>query len=316
MGFVIIGHFITYLIALVTQRRDSRQVGWSGFLLGFCVAGLLILLLHSLVLPQMLNTVGGTEQSVVSEWKNPIWTLLEIVKGLQIGFVGGIVGFAAFVLFGAGAISYLRTEPIVIQLLIIAPILGAATVIAIGHHLWPRFFFFAMGFGVLVVIRGVMVFGRLAAKLLNVPSDRSAWVGTALCVGLILVSSASVPFAYSPKQDYERARDFVESEKAPGDSIVTVGLASFVYHDFYQMDWREAESLEALNAIRQGAERTWLVYTFPPVLQSVYPEIMASIQQDFEILRRFPGSVGSGTIIVSRSDGAPTQISTEGSGSQ
>jgi len=98
---------------------------------------------------------------------------------------------------------------------------------------------------------------------------------------------------------------FVESKKEPGDAIVTVGLATFPYKHFYKVNWETVKTLEALNAIRTQSKRTWLLYTIPPVLQSVYPEIMASISRDFNVVKQFHGTLGEGTIFVCRSDNPP-----------
>jgi hypothetical protein len=96
--------------------------------------------------------------------------------------------------------------------------------------------------------------------------------------------------------------DFVEAQKSSGDVVVTVGLASFPYTSFYKVDWRPVESLDTLKAIRSHARRTWLLYTIPPQLESVHPEIMASIGRDFKVVKAFYGTLGNGTVFVCRSD--------------
>ena len=167
-------------------------------------------------------------------------------------------------------------------------------------------FFFTMGFGALIVVRGGMELGRLATRFLPVASSKAIPVGTALCIGLILIAATSIPQAYAPKQDYQGALEFIEAKKEAGDAIVIVGLAAFTYKNFYKMDWQEVHMLEDLTTIRARAKRTWLLYTFPPHVQSVYQEIMASIQRDFRVLKEFHGTVGSGTIFVCLSDTPPS----------
>jgi hypothetical protein len=307
MLFVAIGHFIIYLGAVLTRRKEEWPRRWEGFFLGFCLAGLLTYQLHALVLPQLFGTISGTEKSVVMAWKSPLWTLLEFVKGAQISFASGMIAIAAFTLFGAGLVSFARRRPVIIQLLLIPTLIGSVITVGIGHHLWPRFFFFALGFGSLVVIRGAMALGHALTRLPTLAPTKSVQVGTALALGLILFSITSLPSAYGPKQDYLGALAFVESRKEPGDTIVTVGLATFPYKYFYKVDWEVVDSLETLNAIRSQSRRTWLLYTLPPVLQSVYPEIMASIDRDFEVVKQFPGTLREGTIVVCRSDSPPSQ---------
>ena len=309
MLFVIMGHFIIYLMALYTRRTEVWSNRWAGFFLGFCLVGLLTLQLHALVLPQMVDGIGGTE-SVVNAWKQPLWTLFEIVKGMQIGFAGSLVAAAAFLLFGAGCVSFARTNPVVLQLLIFPAAICTTVVIGMGHHLWPRFFFFGIGFGALITVRGVMYLAELATKIIRLDMAKSVPIGTVLAAGVVLASAVSVPSVYGPKQDYQGALTFVQERQEPGDTVVAVGLATFPYRTFYKVDWEIAETVETLNNIRARAKRTWMVYTIRPHLQSVYPEIMESIRRDFTMVKRFHGTLRGGTIFVSRSDSLHSLVPT------
>jgi len=308
MGFVIAGQLLVYLISVVVERRRP----WAG-LLGFCLAGLLTFLLYLPVLEQVSGTIGGTEVSVVESWKSPLWTLGELVQGLRIGFSSGILALAALLVFGAGLVSYARQDYRLVVLLLTPCVAGAAVTLALGHHLWPRFFFFAFGFGVLILIRGVLSVANLAGTLLGLGRRRSAQVGTVLCIATIVLSGVSMVYAYGPKQDYEGALDYVDSALQPGDKVITVDIAAFVYREFYDRDWQAAGSLDELNMIRSGARRTWLLYTFPPVLQARQPGIMAAIEDDFAIVKEFPGTVSEGTVFVSL--GGPPRLGSPPEGS-
>jgi 4-amino-4-deoxy-L-arabinose transferase-like glycosyltransferase len=306
MVFVLAGQSIIYLfILLIHRKREWSQLS-SGIVFGIGLAGILSLLLYAPVIPQVLNTIGGTEQSVVTEWKNPIWTVLELMSGLKISFAGGVLAAGALLLFGIGFVSYARTEPILPGLLVLPPFIGATVTLAIGHHLWPRFFFFAFGLGALVVIRGATVLGIFLVsqieRVFTLPANSRSWGGIALPVGLILVSALSVPLAYGPKQDYGGALNFLNNNLMPGDSVVTVFLTEFVYQDFYKTDWEAVDSFEELNAIRDRSNRTWLIYTFPPVIEAIHPELMTSIQREFNLVEQFGGTVSNGTVYVVRAD--------------
>lgn len=305
MLFVAVGHFLMYLMTLVARRKETWPDRWAGSYLGFGLAGLLTLQLHALVLPQVFAGIRQTE-SVVAGWKRPAWTLLEFLEGVHISFAGTILAIAALLVFGAGFWSFQRTHPVVIQLLVIPALIGAATVLAMGHHLWPRFFFFTVGFGALVLVRGTMRLGHAATRLLRLPATRSVPLGAAFSTALIAASAISLPSAYGPKQDYLGALSFVEASKEPADAVVTVGLATFAYKSLYKVDWEAAETLTALNSIRSRTTRTWVLYTLRPVLESASPDIMASIQRDFRVVKQFPGTLGAGTIFVCRSDTPPT----------
>lgn len=301
MVFVIAGQFLVYAWTLIARRNALWENRWAGFGLGFCGAGMLTLFLHALALPQLLGGMGR-EASVVAEWKNPLWTIIEIARGMQISFAGGFVAIGALVVFGAGMYSFARSKPELVQLLILPPLLGAAVVVGLGHHLWPRFFFFAMGFGALVAIRGAMVWGQFAARVIRLTGLPDTRAGTLVCLALIAVSAISVPLAFGPKQDYAGAMQFVETNRQAGDAIVITDLTVFPYKNFYQRDYQVVENATALDAIRANSQRTWVLYTFPPVLESVHPDVMASIQRDFQLVKEFGGTVGGGTIFVVRAD--------------
>lgn len=302
MVFVIVSHFTAYITTLFARRNGTWSDRWTGLFLGFGLTGFFILLLHALVLPQVLGTVVGQE-STVPAWKNPLWTLFEFFQGISVGFVHGAVAIIALGIFCAGLWSFGRTNGVFLQLLFVPPLLCAAVNIAMGHHLWPRFFFFIFGFAALVVVHGTMLLGQAITRFLKLAPAKSIGFGTVLCVGLIVVSALSARSAYAPKQDFKGALDFVNSSSLPGDVVVTVGLATFTYQNLYKVKWKSVESMDALNAVRADAKRTWLLYTFPTHMAAVHPDIMSAIRSEFEIIRRFPGTVGDGTVFVFRSDG-------------
>jgi 4-amino-4-deoxy-L-arabinose transferase-like glycosyltransferase len=307
MIFVIGVHLVIYLGRLL-QRPGDPWGRWAvGALLGFGLAGLLVFQLHALVIPQIMHGMG--EESTVVAWKNPLWTVLELTKGMQVSFAGGGVAVAAIVLVGAGLVGFARSDPAVIPLFLAPAAACAAVVVGMGHHLWPRFFFFSMGFGALIVVRGTSVLGGVVARrLASLPLAQFA-VGTVVALGVVGAAAISIPAVYAPKQDFGGALAFVQERRETGDAVVTVGLATFPYKNFYKVDWQAVDSVDGLNAVRARARRTWLLYTLPLHVQSVFPDIMAVVRDDFRLVKYFYGSVGGGTIFVYRSDGSPSRLS-------
>lgn len=308
MLFVTAGQFIIYLWTLVERRHSAWPKRWLGLGVGFCLAGFLTLFLHALALPQFLSAI--VETSTVPAWKNPLWTLFEILRGLQIGFRGAFFVIPALLVFSVGVWGYLRTNPILIQLFLWPVLICTTLVVSLGHHLWPRFFFFAMGFGVLIAVRGVQVIGESVAGLINLAPPKRVWVGSTLAVGMVLVSALSIPFVYGPKQDYGAALTYVQANRAEGDAVGVVGLATYTYEHLYQTDWVAIESLQQLTQVRSLAKHTWLVYSFPPEAEAVYPEVMANIRHDFVLVKQFPGTLNNGTVFVLRA-AAPTASNAE-----
>jgi mannosyltransferase len=300
--FVVFAHFLAYLWMLVARRKDAWSYRWIPFVFGFGLAGLITIQLHALVLPQVLHGLVH-EESTVEVWKQPLWTLLEFVRGIQIGFAGSVVAIGGLVVFGAGLLSFARTSPIVVNLLLVPAFICAVVTIGMGHHLWPRFFYFAFGFAALVAVRGTLNLAQISTFLVPILAPRRQALATVACVGLVIASALSVPMAFGPKQDYLGALNLVESERQAGDAIVTVGLATFPYRNYYRMDWDEVETVEQLTAVRSQANRTWLVYTLPPHVEAVYPEVLASVRSDFQLVQRFDGTLNDGSVFVYRSEG-------------
>jgi len=299
MLFVVAGQFSVFAAEWYRRRGDVWPGRWPGLLVGFGLAGMLSFQLHALMLPQILLR-AATEGSVVATWMNPLWTIAEIARSFQFGAAGLVVGVAAAVVMGIGARSYARSEPAILQLLIIPPALCAAVMIGLGHHLWPRLFFFSAGFGVLVVVRGTVEAGRFLAPAVGWPASRAPAVGGTLCTLLILASLVSAPRAYLPKQDYAGALGFIEEQRRAGDVVIAVGLAAIPAKELYGMDWEYVDSAAALEAARSPDGRTWLLYTFPVQAFELYPDVMRIVERDFEIVGEFPGTVGDGTIVVCR----------------
>jgi len=302
MIFVIAGHFILYGMYLLARRRVEWNLRWTGLFLGFGLAGFFTLLLYSLVLPQVVGGMGQ-EPSLVEAWKNPLWTLGEFLNGIQLSFGGSVAIVGGLMVFGAGMWSYARTKPVVLGLLFVPALLCAVVVVALGHHLWPRFFFFEIGFAALVAVRGVIVIAEFCARrILKWDARKTALLSSAGGIALVLAAALSLPFVYGPKQDYGGALAFVESEKQPGDAVATSGVATLPLKEFYRADWTVTDNAAALESLRASAKRTWFVYTFPKVLRAQAPDVLALVQRDFRVVKIFNGTVGDGAVIVTRSD--------------
>jgi hypothetical protein len=222
----------------------------------------------------------------------------ELLKGVNISLNSSLLVAVAFPVFAAGLFDFARKKSSVVYLLVVPVLVGIIVIIGMGSGLAPRLFFFAIGFAVIVVIRGLTICGDLMSRALHLDPVKAPLVGVGLCVTVIVISATSVSRAYLPKQDYTGAIEFVQEKRRPGDIVVTVGLAGFPYQRFYKVDWEQVATLEELNEVRSRKGRTWLVYTMPIVLNSEHPEIMKSIQIDFEEVREFPGTLNGGNIVV------------------
>lgn len=313
--FLFAGHGLVYLwiqarrwlVPVPAESRADPPGIWP--LVGFLLGGLITFQLYAMLLPQVIDAFGAQagEQSVnvkIHAWTNPWWTALEIVRGLELGLASTIGLVVAGMLGGVGLLSYARRDRLTTAVMLLPLPVTVLSLMAISFHIWPRYFFPCMGFGILLIMRGVFVIAAFVARRASSDdaAERRARLVATVLAGLMIVASAlSLGPNYSlPKQDYLAARADVESMRAADEPVVTVGLVSLPYREYYATDWTAVADLEELDAIMARSGRVWLVYSFPTYMASVHPDILDRIQEDFEVVRTYPGTLADGTIFVCR----------------
>ncbi|NNE43153.1 MAG: hypothetical protein HKN12_03020, partial [Gemmatimonadetes bacterium] len=310
MLFVAMAHAAAYGLELALDlaqgRRDRGRAVPSlpAILLAWFFGATLTTQLYALALPEFFAHALH-EVSLESDWTNPMWVFREMIARLR---DVGVVGVGAFIGLGVmilGWLNLFRRDRVAAVSMALPGILGGATMLALGHNLWPRFFFFCAGFILLTLARGAFRTPEFIAGFF-VNRDRAAmWgrrVGTA---GLALLIGAAVwtlPNVYKhPKQDYSGARDYVVAEMGPQDEAVSVGLAGTAFGRYFAPDWPVPESAEELDGLVRAHRTVWLVHTLSIQLKAWHPDIWETMQRDFEVVRTFPGTLGGGEVMVSRS---------------
>src|SRR5262249_44253848 len=148
--------------------------------------------------------------SLPSEWSSPLWVLTESLRSLSVGFLGAAVVLGGGVLAGVGWLHMLQQDWRGGGLVVLPPPLAGATMLGLGHYLWPRFFFFAMGFALLIVVHGALTVPRLLGVPIAARRTRAGWgkgIGLVLACVMIVASGITVPRCYTlPKQDFRGAR--------------------------------------------------------------------------------------------------------------
>jgi mannosyltransferase len=327
-GLVYVALFVYTRVRASDEGLVARAVGpvpgaseaWP--LLGFVLGGVLTLQFYAGALPAVIDTFAPMLSAPVvaaspvvheaSSWSSPLWTVLEIVRGLHIGLASAFGVVLAGGLAGAGFLSYARRDPLAASLFVLPFVVTLVILFAFSFRIWPRYFFVLIGFASLVLVRGAFVIGEAAVRIAASRWSSGAQgrvgvrVGTALALLPICASALSLAPNYRlPKQDYEGARDYVESLRTEGDRVVTIGLASYPFEAYYAPRWQRAEDLAELELVRdevrgEGA-RTWVVYSFSGYLNEKYPGITEELEMHFEPMDEFDGTLGDGTIYVWRS---------------
>jgi hypothetical protein len=298
MLFVTGTHALIFLIFWL--RSDRRPAHLANAVAAFLLCGTLTLQVYALSLPEFLRT-GLSEFSPPSEWTNPLWVVRESLRSLQTGFAAIAVVLCGGVLMAAGWFGMLRRQARAAWAMVLPGAIGGGLMLALGHNLWPRFFFFSMGFALLIAVHGALELPRVMAGLLSVPKPWAERVGYAMAGLMILVSAATVPRCYAlPKQDFTGARAYVESNARTGDAVAVAGLAEHAYSLYYAPAWKVVRTPAELAALRSTAGRTFLVYTLPIELRAAHADLWKTIETDFETDRIFRGTLGGGEVYVLR----------------
>lgn len=302
MLFIPAAHSLIWGFDVLRGHLREPALKWQP-LAAWALGGTLFLQVFALSLPEFLRSALG-EVSMPSEWTNPLWLVGETVRGLQVGSPGYLAVVAGLTLSVVGWVGVFRRHRRGALAMTIPGFLCAAVILGSGHNLWPRVFFFSMAFALLFLVHGAMALPRLAFRrlpALRIRPGLADQAGLALGVLMILASAATIPRCYAlPKQDFVGARDYVESQALPGETVAAVGLAGDAYGAYYAPAWATPQSAAELEALRLSGGRLWLVYTLPFQIQGFHPETWSIIKSSFTVHRAFRGTLGGGEIYVSR----------------
>lgn len=305
-GFFFLALGVAWLsLTASAARRGALQPG--AIRIPLISAGLALAVLGLLYAPtigQMAETFGAVQagpasdikQSSIAEWKNPFWTIGEVIRSL-----GPVLGLAAPVVAGVLVISMIglsRTAPILPLVFTLHIALTVGILMATSFRIWPRYFLVDIGLICLMLIHGAcLIGGWLAARMPFLPA-RS---GVLLAMIGIAASLVLLPRNYLyPKQDFEGAREFVEAERSPEAQVFALGLTAMPFTEYYAPDWIGIDSLAEFDDAYEGGP-AWLVYTFPDVIERRLADLFEARGADFEKARYLPGTLAAGGIVILKS---------------
>ena len=311
MLFVVGAHLVIVLRRRVKQTQRFRRP-LSGPLLGFAVAAALTVLVYAPIVPQILavTAVEGRSGSI-PEWSSSGWAASEMLQALNESFPQPLLASSMLAIGLVGAWTLRRRAPVLLELLVLPVAIGLAVVLGSGHNVWPRLFFFAIGFATLTLVAGAVALGERCGRLLAHEPARITAAGTLLAMLLIVAAATALPNAYGPKQDHAGALALIDAELRPGDVVVTTGPSVPIVQEYYGRDWPRVGTGDELARVRQGASRTWLVHSFPIQLHARRAEIARMLERDFVLIARFPGTLRGGDVLVWRSDHPPAGFTPE-----
>jgi 4-amino-4-deoxy-L-arabinose transferase-like glycosyltransferase len=299
--FAVAAHGLVWL-ALLARRRD---LSWRERLrpgAGFAYAAALTLACYAPVLPSFFDTaLEPTMPGQHTQWKNPAWLALETLRGLARGLPGGSLAWGVlaggFALFAAGVWSYARQGVAVAFALLGGAALTAAAMLSLGNNLWPRFFFFAAGFLVLVAVRGLAVAIHAVARGPLARRERAAFAAIAILA--CAAGASGLRHVWSPKQDFLGALAWVRANAGARDAVATVEMTHLPYEDLYAAGWSRIDNLSDLIELERTHERTYVVTTMPTQLAARQPEVVQRLEARYGVPARvFPGTLAGGEVSV------------------
>ena len=296
MLFVVAGQLAAYAAAWRSLPGGMR---WRPLAAGFVASGVCTLLLYAPLLPQIPGA-SARDTSTVAVWRSPVWLLRETLGGLGLGssmLVAAVLGVA---FLGTGLARLWRVAPSVVTTAVVSVVAGGLSMLALGHHLWPRFFIYAAGFGILILVVSIDVVGSWLGGRLALAPGRVWLLPTAGCTLLLLLMLRTLPQVYGPKQDYAGVRDFVVASMTAGDTVASVGVARVALRDYYAPGWATVDNADELRALASSHPRTWLVYTLPAEMEDNHPDVLAELAHGWRHVRTFPGTLRGGDLLVYR----------------
>jgi mannosyltransferase len=302
MVFVVASHaaICAWLLLFTPKNEKYRVADWRLPATGMTLAAVFTLVLYSPVVLQVQQFFS--RPSKLEGISTPAWAFWETLRGLRIGLGAEAGVVVAGVLFLTGLVSYWRQSRVAAAVFVLPGLVTAAGAVMARGTMYPRFYFYLLGFGVVILVRGAMVVGATLAGKMSRKAEKLTngltW-GTVLVAMMIVVSAVSLLRNYRyPKQDYRGAIQFVETRRGTGEAVVTAGEIGYVYKEYYGKPWARVENAAQLETIRGEGRRVWALYTFPMYVERKMPGLMDAIRRECAPQRVFPGTVGGGDIVV------------------
>lgn len=301
--FFFIAHGIVWLgwLAMRATNGSLTRQGLMFPAVGYLGGLILCLILYAPILPGIFdnaNTVSGTSQvDRMTEYQNPIWTVLEAIRTVA-GGLGPLVSAVALLVVALATLGGMRITPLFSFIVLTHIILTMALLLALGMRIWPRFFFVDIGMLLALIVLGVNVVTDIAGRILpQIGKKRFFELAT---TAMVLVSLGLAAQNYrAPKQNIPGPQALIDAEASDGDQIHAVGFVANIYTDHLKNGWGNIKTGQELSQALATDAPVWLVVGFPARTFRAVDGLEAAVE-DFELIERFPGTLGDGAMLVYR----------------
>lgn len=295
-------------VAAKAARGQLVRSQVTGPLFGFVIGAVITLICYAPILPDVFSAMRSVSETsaidLMTEYQNPIWTVIEGLR-TAVGGSGGplfFVALAVIVTATIGAFKSHETAPFFAPVILAHLILTSGLLMAVGMRVWPRFFFVDIGLLLILIVCGVSVLADLLARILGQPGLARPLL-VAGGVAMVLVSAALAVRNYrAPKQDLAGAYSYVEKMRSPDDRVYSVGFSGPLFSGHFGADWGNLMSSADLDNVLSRPGPVMIVVPFPDRSFRMIPELAEEAATGLRLDQRFPGTLGDGYIVVLRRD--------------
>ncbi len=315
-AFFFAAHFVGYLVVVFYRYAHPSAAGVPSLrlpLIGCGIGVVITLILFAPIMEQMIASFTAVREAPelaahaasIAEWESPLWLLEEIVAGFgPLGPLAYVVVPAVLVVMAIGGLWLVRTAAIVPLTLVLHVGVTVALLLVLGFRVWPRYFLTDIGLIAILLAVGAFVIGRWVALLVA-----DGWLGKSYRLGMlfaaigVVLSLALLPKNYAaPKQNYAGAAAYVNANKEGDAVVMTLGLGSEPFLDYYAPDWHYVDTLAQFDQTYSSGKDAWLVYTFPSVVEQRHADVLQAAAGTFAKEKYFPGTLNGGGIVVLRAE--------------
>ena len=182
-----------------------------------------------------------------------------------------------------------RSQRVALVLLLTPIVFNVLVPLLRGQGVYPRAFIFALPVGYLLIV-----------ELLSWARDVRPMLAWAIATAVIAVSLVRlVPFYQLPKQGFQQALAFIDTQARTGDRRVGLTVAGKAAR-FYDPRYTLIEDATQLDdwLSREGASGAWVVSTFATDLQTNHPRVDEWLRTRTSDRAEFAGVIGDGTVHV------------------
>ena len=297
MGFVLAAHVLTVAIGWIVGARLARQFTPGRLVMMWAIVILLIAIVYAPYAPDLLTTFAEKAPPRAAKVATAGRAAGDLLRGVTDGF--GVAGLlTALVLATTGGLAMLSSQPFVVWLLVSPAILTLGATAVLGQPLRPRFLFNLSGAAALFVAAGAAVIARAIAA-------RTAWTSPAAraaCLTVLLLplapgaTTAIVRNAVVPKQDFAGALAFLDTAQGRGQHIVGAGTICLALDGYFTRPWPCVTTNDGWQRETAGGGPVLGVHTLIEFWDD--PDLIATLARDCHDVRRFPGTLSGGDVVV------------------